>query len=110
MIKKMIQEKLNIKIVDKVSDSATSVNLCEKVEVGEEMMINYTCTDMERQMIILDIGALVSITGVPWMEQYLEEFDLRIEDMKAVRCHQNFVFGPSRRNISTSLVKLPIII
>ena len=68
----MIQEKLNIKIVDKVTDSTTSVNLCEEVEVGEEMMINYTYTDMGRQMMILDIGAPISIAGVPWMEQYLE--------------------------------------
>ena len=34
-IRKMIQEKLNIKIVDKVSDSATSVNLFEEVEVSQ---------------------------------------------------------------------------
>ena len=39
-------------------------------------------------MTILDIWALVSLTGVPWMEQYLEEFDLRIEDMKTVKYHQ----------------------
>ena len=88
----MIQEKLNIKIVDKVTDSATSVNLCEEVEVGEEMMINYIHTDMGRQMMILDNGAPVSITGVPQMKQYLEEFDLKIQDLKTVRCHQTFVF------------------
>ena len=76
----MIQEKLNVKIVDKVMDSATSVNLCEVVEVGEEMMINYTYTEMGRQIMILDIGAPVCIAGVPWMEQYLEEFDLKIQD------------------------------
>ena len=64
----MIQEMLNIKIFDKVKDSATSVNLCEEVEVGEEMMINYTYTDMGRQMMILNMEAPISITGVPWME------------------------------------------
>ena len=70
-IKKLILEKLNVKIVDKVPDSPTSVNLCEEVEAGKELMINYTYTDMGRQMMILDIGAPVSIAGVPWMEQYL---------------------------------------
>ena len=60
--------------MDKVPDSPTSVNLCEEVEVGKELMINYTYTDMETQMMILDIGAPVSIASVPWMEQYLEEF------------------------------------
>ena len=73
------------------------------------MSINYTYTDMGRQMMILDIRAPVSITGVPWMEQYLEEFDLRIEDLKNVKCHQPFVFGLSKRYVSTSLVELPVL-
>ena len=78
-IKKMILENLDVKIVDKVPDPPTSVNLCEEVAAGEELSINYTYTDMGRQMMILDIGAPVSIAGVPWMEQYLEEFDLRLK-------------------------------
>ena len=61
-------------------------------------------------MMILDIGALVCIAGVSWMRQYLEEFDLDIGDMKSVSCHQPFVFGPSKRYVSTSLVKLPILV
>ena len=61
-------------------------------------------------MTILDIWALVNLTGVPWMEQYLEEFGLRIEDIKTVRCHQPFVFGTSRRYTSTSLVELPVLV
>ena len=35
----MIQEKLNIKIVDKESDSATPVNLCEEVKTGKEHIV-----------------------------------------------------------------------
>ena len=77
-IKKMIMEKIDVKIVDKVPDPPASVNLCEEVTAGEELAINYTYTDMGRQMMILDIGAPVSIADVPWMEHYLEEFDLRI--------------------------------
>ena len=53
----------------------------------EEMVINYTCADLGRQIMILDIGAPVSIAGVSWMKQYLEEFDLEIEDMKSVSCN-----------------------
>ena len=107
-IKKLILEKLNVKIVDKVPD--TVVNLCDEVEAGKELMINYTYTDMGRQMMILDIGAPVSITGVPWMEQYLEEFVIKIQDLKNVKCHQPFVFGPSRRYVSESLVELPVLV
>ena len=51
--------------MDKVPDSPTSVNMCEEVEAGKELMINYTYTDMGRQMMILDIGAPISIAGVP---------------------------------------------
>ena len=69
-------EKLDVEKVFKVTDPPASVNLCEEVAAGEELAINYTYTDMGRQMMILDIGAPISIAGVPWMEQYLEEFDL----------------------------------
>ena len=44
------------------------------------------------------------------MTQYLAEFDLKIDDMKSVKCNQPFVFGPSKRYISTSLAELPILI
>ena len=73
------------------------------------MTINYTYTDMGRQLMILDIGAPVSISGIPWMTQYLAEFDLNIEDMKSVKCNQPFVFGHSKRYVSTSLIELPIL-
>ena len=81
----------------KAPDPPAAVNLCKEVSVAEEMVINYTYTDLGRQMMILDIGAPVSIAGVSWMKQYLEEFDLEIEDMKSVSCNQPFVFGPSKK-------------
>ena len=89
-IKKLILKKLDMKIVDtitKVPETPAVVNLCEEVSIGEDLMINYMYKDVGRQMMILDIRAPVSITGVPWMEQYLEEFGLRINNMKSVECH-----------------------
>ena len=44
------------------------------------------------------------------MKQYLKEFGLEIENMKIVECSQLFVFGPSRRYISESLIELQIFI
>ena len=76
-IKKLL-EKLNIKKLYEVSteeSSATAINLCSQ-ELA--MMINYTYTDSECQLIILDIGAQVSLTGISWMEQYLQEFGMTI--------------------------------
>ena len=99
-------KKLDVKLVNQ--DPPANVNLCEATAVPEEMMIYYTYTDQGRQMMILDLGAPVSIAGVPWMKQYLAGFGLEIENMKSVSCNQPFVFGPSRRYVSKSLIELPI--
>ena len=61
-------------------------------------------------MMILDLGAPMSIAGVPWMNQYLEGFGLEIDNMKSVSCNQPFVFGPSKRYISKLMVELLIIV
>ena len=50
-IKKLILEKLDVKVVEtkeKASDSPAAVNLCKKVSVTEEMVINYTYPDLGR--------------------------------------------------------------
>ena len=60
--------------------------------------------------MILNIGAPVNISRIPWMIQYLAEFDLQIGDMKSVKCNQPFVFGPSKIYTSTSLIELLILI
>ena len=44
------------------------------------------------------------------MEQYLQEFNLTIDQMISTACKQPFVFGPSKRYISTSRIYLPILI
>ena len=86
---------------------AAAVNLCEEAKEG---MINYTYTDLGSHMMILDIRALLNLAGVSWMTQYLEEFGLRIEDMKSITCNQPFLFGPSKRYVSKILVELPILV
>ena len=60
--------------------------------------------------MILDLGAPVSLAGISWMEQYLQEFGLTIEQMNSVSCHQPLFFGLSRRYISISLVELLILV
>ena len=61
-------------------------------------------------MMILDLETPVSIAGVPWMKQYLAGFGLEIDNMKSVSCYQPFVFGPSKRYVSKSLIELPIMV
>ena len=84
----------------------TAVNLCESLE----MVINYTYKDMGHQMMILDIGAPISIAGVSLMTQYLREFGLPIKEMKSSKCNQLFVFGPNRKYLSKTLVELPVLV
>ena len=86
------------------------MNLCKATAIPEDMVINYTYTDQGRQIMILDLGAPVSVAGVPWMKQYLAGFDLEIENLKGVPCNQPFVFGPSKRYISKLMVELPILV
>ena len=104
-IKDFLLKKIDVKMVE-TKPEAAAVNLCEDakdIAVAKEVMVNYTYTDLGRQMMILDIGAPLSLVGVSWMTQYLEEFGLRIEDMKNVACNQPFVFGPSKRYVSKLL-------
>ena len=56
-----------------------AVNLCNQdILIGEEMMIDFTYTYHGRQMMILDIGAPVSIVGVSWMKQYWKQTHPRV--------------------------------
>ena len=66
--------------------------------------------DMGHQMMILDIGAPVSVAGIAWMAQYLKEFGRTIEEMKLTKCLQLFVFVPSRRYISQTMAELPVLV
>ena len=89
-----------------VPPSATAINICE----AQELMINYTYTDMGHQIMILDIGAPVSVAGMAWMTQYLKVSGRTIDEMKSTECLQPFVFGPSRRYISKIMVELPVLV
>ena len=61
-------------------------------------------------MMILDIGAPVSVAGMAWMTQYLKKLGRTIKKMKSTKYIQPFVFVPSRRYRSTIMVKLPVLL
>ena len=60
-------------------------------------------------MMILDVWLFVNIAGVPWIGQYLEEFDLKTHDLIVIKCHPPFVFRLSQRYVSESFVELPVL-
>ena len=91
-------EKLSTTKVHEVSTDTTlkAVNLCgQELPEKMELSINYAYKDSGRQLMILDCGAPVSLAGVSWMEQYLQEFYLTIDQMSSTACKQPYVFGPS---------------
>ena len=54
------------------------VNLCDNY-----MVENTQCGE---KVMILDPGAPMSLAGSPWLEKYLAEFDLEIENMESTAC------------------------
>ena len=75
-------EKQSLTSIHKVLTDAAlkTVNLCGQDLPEElELSINYAYKDSGRQLMILDCGAPVSLAGISWMEQYLQEFNLTID-------------------------------
>ena len=60
--------------------------------------------------MILDLGAPVSLAGNEWMDQYLKDYKLEVQDMKTSECYQIFKFGPSKQYVSGTTVELPLIV
>ena len=70
--------------------------------------MNYT--EKGKQVMILDLGAPVSLAGKDWMDRYLKEHELEIRDMKVSECYQVFWFGPSKQYVSKVMMELPVIV
>ena len=75
----MLNEMKTKKVHEVTSESPTTINLCSQepdVTEGMELVINYSYKDSGRQLMIFNMGAPVSLAGISWMEQYLQEFGL----------------------------------
>ncbi len=83
-----------------------NVQLCEGYDFGEEILVNFT--EKGKQVMILDLGAPVSLAGNEWMDQYLKDHGLEVKDLKSSQCNQIFRFGPSKQYVSKIMVELPI--
>merc|ERR1712240_909339 len=77
-------------------------------QLDEEILVNFT--EKRKQVMILDLGAPVSVAGKEWMDQYLRDYELELKDMKMSECHHVFRFGPSKQYVSKTMVELPIIV
>merc|ERR1712240_888725 len=77
-------------------------------QLDEEILVNFT--EKRKQVMILDLGAPVSVAGKEWMDQYLRDYELELKDMKMSECCQVFRFGPSKQYVSKEMVELPVIV
>ena len=95
---------------EKMRKSAKELNvqLCEGYDFGEEILVNFT--EKGKQVMILDLGAPVSLAGNEWMDQYLKDHGLEVKDLKSSQCHQIFRFGLSKQYVSKRMVELPVIV
>ena len=82
--------------------------MCEGFEMQEELLVHYA--GIGKRMMILDIGAPVSLVSKSWLEEYLKEQDVEMENMRIENCNQVFRFGPSRKYVSTQMVELPMVV
>merc|ERR1712112_399306 len=85
-----------------------NVKWCEEFTLTEEILVNYT--EKGKQVMIIDLGAPVSLAGEKWINQYLKDHELELKDLKSHKCHQRFRFGPSKQYISTMMVEIPVIV
>ena len=89
----------------KISDEL-NVNWCE--EFSEEILVNFT--EKGKQVMILDLGAPVSIAEETQIKQYLEIHGIELRDLKTHECHQVFKFGTSKQYVSNTMIDLPVIV
>ena len=90
------------------SAKETIVQLCDGFQLDEEILVHYT--EKGKQVMILDLGAPVSVVGKEWMDQYLRDYELELKDMKMSECRQVFRFGPSKQYVSKEMVELSLIV
>merc|ERR1712240_919572 len=77
-------------------------------QLDKEILVNYT--EKGKQVMILDLGAPVSVAGKEWMDQYLRDYELELKDMKMSECRHVFRFGPSKQYVSKEMVELLVIV
>ena len=53
-----------------------NVQLCDEYDLSEEILVNYT--EKGKQVMILDLGAPVSLAGKEWMDQFLMDHELEV--------------------------------
>merc|ERR1712240_943659 len=100
---------VNVRIVRKrQSAKEMKVQLCDGFQLEKEILVNYTTKG--KHVMILDLGAPVSVAGKEWMDQYLRDYELELKDMKMSECRQVFRFGPSKQYVSKEMVELPVIV
>ena len=54
--------------------------------MNEEFLVHYA--EGKERIMILDLGAPLSLAGHEWIQRYLREYGMYVVDFKAVECYQ----------------------
>ena len=95
--------------IRKISEDL-NVHYCEDCCEDYNEVISVNFTERGKQVMILDLGAPVSVAGDAWIKQYLEVQGIELGDLKTHECHQVFKFGPSKQYVSNTMIDLPVIV
>ena len=83
-----------------------NINWCREYKENEGVQVKGS--EQSNQIMILDLGAPVSVSGKKWMEEYLEKHGMKLQELNKVRCYQKMTFGPSKQYISRLKIELPV--
>jgi len=83
-----------------------NVNWCRECKENEEAEVKVS--ERSNQVMILDLGAPVSVSGKKGMEEYLENHRLKLQELNTVKCYLKLTFGPRKQYISRLKVELPV--
>merc|ERR1711867_401341 len=76
------------------------MNWCQTITVNEEIIVNFT--ENRKQVMILDLGAPVSVAGTEWMNQYLKDHNLGLENLKVQVESRNIIIRQDLRAVTGS--------
>ena len=90
----------------------TSINLVHE-DVAVNLCGTYGVENTQRgeHIMVLELGAPVSLAGRSWLSKYLLEFEYKIEDMVSSDCYQVLRFGGiDKKHESKIMIELPLVV
>ena len=70
----------------------------------------FTENRIKGKRCIIDNGAPLALNGLPWIEKYCLDNDLKIEELDSEEAKEKFQFGPSQVYVSKKKLHIPLVV